>query len=115
VQSCHDCSDGGLAVAVAEMAIAGRAGARLDLAVVPCTPDAAGHDLAIAFGETPGRFVCEVRPERAEAFAEAMAAVPWAWIGAVTTTPELEIAGCGGGVERIAVDRLARAWRGEET
>jgi phosphoribosylformylglycinamidine synthase len=115
VQSCHDCSDGGLAVAVAEMAIAGLAGARLDLAAVPCTADAAGHDLAVAFGETPGRFVCEVRPEHAEAFARAMAAVPWAWIGAVTTTPELEIAGCGGGVERIAVDRLARAWRGEET
>jgi hypothetical protein len=30
-------------------------------------------------------------------------------------TPELEIAGGGGGVERIAIDRLARAWRREET
>jgi phosphoribosylformylglycinamidine synthase len=115
VQACHDCSDGGLAVAVAEMAIAGRSGARLELSAVPCAPDAAGHDLALAFGETPGRFVCEVRPEQAEAFAAAMAAVPWAWIGAVTATPDLEIAGCGGGVERIAVDRLARAWRREET
>jgi phosphoribosylformylglycinamidine (FGAM) synthase-like enzyme len=102
-------------VAVAEMAIAGRSGARLELSAVPCAPDAAGHDLALAFGETPGRFVCEVRPEQAEAFAAAMAAVPWAWIGAVTATPDLEIAGCGGGVERIAVDRLARAWRREET
>jgi phosphoribosylformylglycinamidine synthase len=115
VQACHDCSDGGLAVAVAEMAIAGRSGARLELSAVPCTADAAGHDLALAFGETPGRFVCEVRPEQAEAFAAAMAKVPWAWIGAVTATPDLEIAGCGGGVERIAVDRLARAWRREET
>jgi len=115
LQACHDCSDGGLAVAVAEMAIAGRSGARLELSAVPCTPDAAGHDLALAFGETPGRFVCEVRPEQAEAFAAALATVPWAWIGAVTATPDLEIAGCGGGVERIAVDRLARAWRREET
>jgi len=114
LQSCHDCSDGGLAVAVAEMAIAGQTGARLELAAVPCSADAAGHDRAVAFAETPGRFICEVRPEHAEAFARTLGAVPWAWIGAVTTTPELEIAG-GNGVERIAIDRLARAWRREET
>ena len=114
LQSCHDCSDGGLAVAVAEMAIAGQAGARLELAAVPCVTDAAGHDHAVAFAETPGRFICEVRPEHAEAFARTLGAVPWAWIGTVTTTPELEIAG-GSGVERIAIDRLARAWRREET
>jgi phosphoribosylformylglycinamidine synthase len=114
LQSCHDCSDGGLAVAVAEMAIAGQAGARLELAAVPCVTDAAGHDRAVAFAETPGRFICEVRPEHAEAFARTLGAVPWAWIGTVTTTPELEIAG-GSGVERLAIDRLARAWRREET
>jgi phosphoribosylformylglycinamidine synthase len=111
--SCHDCSDGGLAVAVAEMAIAGRAGARLELAAVPCEPDAAGHDLALAFGETPGRFVCEVRPERAADFAAAMGDLPWAWIGAVTADPVVEIV-TGGGVDRVPVDRLARAWRREE-
>jgi phosphoribosylformylglycinamidine synthase len=115
LQSCHDCSDGGLAVAVAEMAIAGQAGARLELAAVPCVTDAAGHDHAVAFAETPGRFICEVRPEHAEAFARTLGAVPWAWIGSVVETPELEIAGGGGGVERIAIDRLARAWRREET
>ncbi|MCE2725868.1 MAG: AIR synthase related protein [Planctomycetaceae bacterium] len=115
LQSCHDCSDGGLAVAVAEMAIAGQAGARLELAAVPCVTDTAGHDHAVAFAETPGRFICEVRPEHAEAFARTLGAVPWAWIGSVVETPELEIAGGGGGVERIAIDRLARAWRREET
>jgi phosphoribosylformylglycinamidine synthase len=112
--ACHDCSDGGLAVAVAEMAIAGRAGAQLDLAAVPCESDAAGHDLSIAFGETPGRFVCAVPADRAEAFAAAMGDVPWAWIGAVTAESTLEIVTSAGGVERVDVDRLARAWRREE-
>jgi phosphoribosylformylglycinamidine synthase len=112
--SCHDCSDGGLAVAVAEMAIAGRTGARLDLAAVPCEPDAAGHDLAIAFGETPGRFVCEVRPGQAAEFAAALGDVPWAWIGAVTAEPTLEIVGTTGNADRVPIDRLARAWRREE-
>ena len=112
--SCHDCSDGGLAVAVAEMAIAGRTGARLDLAAVPCEPDAAGHDLAIAFGETPGRFVCEVRPGQAAEFAAALGDVPWAWIGAVTAEPTLEIVGTTGNADHVPIDRLARAWRREE-
>ena len=114
VAACHDCSDGGLATAVAEMAIAGRAGARIELAAVPCEPDAAGHDLALAFGETPGRFVCEVRPDHAGEFAAAMGDVPWAWIGAVTAEPIVEITSAGGGVDRVPVDRLARAWRQEE-
>ncbi len=35
VNSCHDLSDGGLAVAIAEMALAGRLGARINLAKVP--------------------------------------------------------------------------------
>jgi phosphoribosylformylglycinamidine synthase len=112
--ACHDCSDGGLAVAVAEMAIAGRAGARLDLAAVPCASDAAGHDLSIAFGETPGRFVCAVPAARTEAFAAAMGDVPWAWIGAVTAESTLEIVTSAGGVERVDVGRLAQAWRREE-
>ena len=34
ILSCHDCSDGGLAVAVAEMCISGRVGAELDLTAI---------------------------------------------------------------------------------
>jgi phosphoribosylformylglycinamidine synthase len=113
VQSCHDLSDGGLAVAVAEMAIAGKLGVRIALADVPATTGAADHDLAIAFAETPGRFVCEVRPEHAAAFAQCMDGTRWSWIGEVAATPELEIVSTTGTIDRVAVDRLARAWHGE--
>ena len=34
VSACHDCSEGGLAVALAEMALAGGLGAEIDLAQV---------------------------------------------------------------------------------
>jgi phosphoribosylformylglycinamidine synthase len=113
VASCHDCSDGGLATAVAEMAIAGACGARIDLRKVPSSGASAIHDRALAFGETPGRFVCEVRPEHAAAFEARLAAVPWGWIGEVTAEPVLEIVGTGGGGDRVTVDRLAHAWRRE--
>jgi phosphoribosylformylglycinamidine synthase len=113
VQSCHDVSDGGLAAAVAEMAIAGKLGARIALADVPATNGAADHDLTIAFAETPGRFVCEVRPAHAAEFARCMDGIRWSWIGEVATTPELEIVSTTGTIDRVAVDRLARAWHGE--
>src|SRR4029077_14670354 len=36
VSACHDLSEGGLAVAIAEMALAGLLGLEIDLARVPC-------------------------------------------------------------------------------
>jgi phosphoribosylformylglycinamidine synthase len=117
--ACHDCSDGGLAVAVAEMAIGGGRGARIELGLVPAelavTAAAADavRDLAVAFAETPGRFVCEVDAAAAARFETAMKGVPWAWIGAVSAGPRLEIVSRGGRVVAdVPVDRLAGAWRG---
>jgi phosphoribosylformylglycinamidine synthase len=114
LQSCHDVSDGGLLAAVAEMAIAGRCGARIALADVPAAAGATGHDLTIAFAETPGRFVCEVRPEHAAEFGRCLGGVPWAWIGEVNAGDDIEIVATGGGSDRVAVRRLAAAWRGED-
>jgi phosphoribosylformylglycinamidine synthase len=50
----HDCADGGLLVALAEMAMAGRVGARISLP--------AGSPAAIAFGEDQGRYLITVAP-----------------------------------------------------
>ena len=55
-----------------------------------------------------------MRPEHAEAFARIVGDVPWAWIGEVTTAAALEIVTTTGGAERVSLDRLDRAWRGEE-
>jgi hypothetical protein len=39
--------------------------------------------------------------------------VPWAWIGDVTAEVVFEIVATDGTVERVAVNELSRAWRGE--
>jgi phosphoribosylformylglycinamidine synthase len=101
VQSCHDVSEGGLAVAVAEMCIASGLGA---------TIDALPHDdIATAlFAESAGRLVVEVAGTEADVVIGL--AGGGRRIGSVTTEPALEIAG----VASIAVDRLRAAFHGAD-
>ena len=61
VRACHDVGDGGLLVAVAEMALAGGIGATLAAPAVAAAPH------AIWFGEDQGRYVLAVEPHAAEA------------------------------------------------
>jgi phosphoribosylformylglycinamidine synthase II len=76
LSACHDLSDGGLAVALAEMALAGGVGAS-----VTHLPEGPAH--AVLFGEDQARYLATVPSDRAEALlAEAKAAgVPAAAIG----------------------------------
>jgi phosphoribosylformylglycinamidine synthase II len=119
VRACHDLSEGGLAVAAAEMAFAGNLGARLFLGQVPYAieldedsknraaqlaaqvDEGEPHDLSgyprataiLLFSESNTRFLCEVRPEDAEAFERALAEVPRSLVGEVVDTGRLEIVG----------------------
>jgi phosphoribosylformylglycinamidine synthase len=65
LESAHDVSDGGLAVALAECCTVGRhpIGARIELRTAPSSLDA----LATLFGEAPSRVVVSVAPSAADA------------------------------------------------
>ena len=69
VRSCHDLSEGGLAVALAEMAFAGGLGAKVTLNNVPRDPNV-NHDGVLLFSESPSRFVLEVLPKDVSAVTE---------------------------------------------
>ncbi|MGD0478032.1 MAG: phosphoribosylformylglycinamidine synthase subunit PurL [Nitrososphaerales archaeon] len=80
--SVHDCSKGGIGLALAEMCIPTRTGADVDLQEAPRDP--MGAD-SLLFSETHGRFLASVRPSRVRK-AERMLAeskVPHARIGKV--------------------------------
>lgn len=62
VASAHDCSDGGLLVAAAEMAFAGGVGLDLDLATLPATQPL--DVVTASFAETPSRYLLEVAPAK---------------------------------------------------
>ncbi len=67
VRSCHDISDGGLAVAIAEMCIGGQLGAEMDL-------EALGEisSEAALFSESNTRWLVEVEQTKAEPFEQAL-------------------------------------------
>jgi phosphoribosylformylglycinamidine synthase len=89
VRACHDLSEGGLAVAVAEMAFAGGVGADV-------TGDGGLPDEAWLFSESTTRFLIEARPESAAGLAECFAGLPFAKVGVTVSEPRLRIAGASG-------------------
>jgi phosphoribosylformylglycinamidine synthase len=93
VRACHDLSEGGLAVAAAEMAFAGGLGANVDVQAMPCDDSlpspsgrgAGGEGAALRlFSESNTRFLCEVRADNAAAFEAAIAGAAHAQVGLVT-------------------------------
>ena len=74
VSSCHDCSDGGLGVALAEKCIAGRIGMQIDLSKAPKTSDITRMD-ELLFSESASRFVVTVDAAKKTEFERAMVGV----------------------------------------
>ena len=107
VRTAHDCSEGGLAVALAEMCIGGRLGAEID---VDGTGD--GDLWGRLWGESLGRIVVAVAPENDEMFRTAMKGHPLTVLGNVNETAALVIV--DGDEELISsnVDALVEAWKG---
>jgi phosphoribosylformylglycinamidine synthase II len=98
VRACHDLSEGGLAVALAEMAFAGGWGATVRLREAPHdgSVDRRSEDLdtILLFSESASRFLVEVQPSERAAFEKLLLAanVPLAHVGEVTSTQRLQIA-----------------------
>jgi phosphoribosylformylglycinamidine synthase len=100
VRACHDLSEGGLGVALAEMAIGGRLGVDVDR-----LPHA---DLPTAlWAESNGRFVCELAPDDLSWFADTVGDVTV--LGMVTAEPTFVLPGID-----LTVDELVTAFKGAD-
>jgi phosphoribosylformylglycinamidine synthase len=109
VRSCHDLSEGGLAVAAVEMAFAGGLGVDLDLAAVP-TVSGIG-EAAKLFAESAGRFLVEVAPDKYDAFLRIVKDCPFAELGKVTDTGRAVLRGAGGAVVDLPIADAKAAWQ----
>jgi phosphoribosylformylglycinamidine synthase II len=109
VKSCHDLSEGGLAVAAAEMAFASDFGLELDLAQVPAK-DVTRDDFLL-FSESNSRFLIEVATMDQKLFEELMGKYS-KLIGKVTKEAKLTIKGLSGKtVVDAPLDKLRQSWK----
>mgnify|MGYP003332441981 FL=1 len=107
VRTAHDCSEGGLAVALAEMCIGGRLGAHVD---IDGTGDA--DVWGRLWGESLGRIVVAVAPESESAFLAAMKGHPTTILGTVQDTATLHIVDGDDPLISVDTDTLVTAWKG---
>jgi len=107
VRAAHDCSEGGLLVAAAEMALAGDLGLDLNVSEMPVR--GAVNLTARLFAESPSRYLLEVRERDLPAAQRRLGDLPHAVIGAVNDSRRLTVAAAGVDLE---IDSLRRAWRG---
>jgi phosphoribosylformylglycinamidine synthase len=96
VSAAHDCSDGGLLVAAAEMAMAGGLG--LDLEPLP---------VPRCFCEEPSRYLLEIEAGKLDAVRAHLEEVPFAVIGSFNDSGRLTMPGAG---LDVGVDELQAAW-----
>ncbi|MFO0808165.1 MAG: phosphoribosylformylglycinamidine synthase subunit PurL [Gemmataceae bacterium] len=105
VRSCHDLSEGGLAVALAEMAFAGEVGAD-----VTHKPEMADDEWL--FSESATRWVIEVEPANATALEASFAGLPLVLLGTTVKDQRLRIAGATGEwMVWSALAELKAAWQ----
>lgn len=109
VSACHDLSDGGLGVALAEMAIAGRLGAAVDLALVPTAEELTLTELL--YSESASRLLVTVPAEHAERFEALFDKEAVGCIGQVIKNPVLSFLSGGEVVLREDVHDLADAFK----
>jgi phosphoribosylformylglycinamidine synthase len=109
IGSCHDLSEAGLGLAIAEMALAGGIGAKIDLDLIPYRGGKPRPDF-ILFAESNTRFLAEVEPRHGAAFKKICAGLPCAKIGRTTALSALVVNYRGKNLINLPVRRLRRSW-----
>jgi phosphoribosylformylglycinamidine synthase II len=121
IAACHDLSEGGLAVTLSEMAIAGRLGMDVDLHSIEILPtthhadeqerNAIPGDLIRLFSESNSRFVVEVAPDHVAAVQAAFADLPIYHLGQVTSEAQVRIQSSGNPLIDESVETLRSEWQ----
>jgi phosphoribosylformylglycinamidine synthase len=110
VASCHDCSDGGLGVALAETAFAGALGMEVHLRKVPAS--GVNRNDSLLFSESQSRFVVTVHPENQSAFEDYLRGNVFAEAGQVVGGGAFTVFGLNGkAVVQADIFELKESWQ----
>jgi phosphoribosylformylglycinamidine synthase len=111
VKACHDCSEGGIGVATAEMAFSGGYGMNINLKNVPYFDDVNRND-TILFSESNTRFIVEVSKEKQAEFEKLMSETATSAIGEVVDSKAFNVYGINGDLVVSAnIYDLKEAWQ----
>lgn len=119
IAACHDCSEGGLAVTLAEMAFSGGLGATVFLKEVPyqavsCQLSAVSRKRNdfVLFSESNSRFVVEVERKDQKDFERLFRGIPLGLIGCTQRQKEVTVYGLDGKACLSAdIDSLKESWQ----
>ncbi|MCM8796606.1 MAG: AIR synthase-related protein, partial [Candidatus Omnitrophica bacterium] len=117
IRAMHDCSDGGLGVALAEMAFSGGLGMDIFLAEVPYqasdnSNQAAKRNDFILFSESNSRFIVEVERKSQGEFEAQLKGLPFGLIGCVAKGRDFRVFGvCGEVCINTNIAELKDAWQ----
>jgi phosphoribosylformylglycinamidine synthase II len=121
VRSCHDLSEGGLAVAAAEMALAGLLGASIDVSHIAVNNVAGNFSEIInsirLFSESPSRFIVEITPEQFGAFEKHMRTAnikEMTYLGTVSNTTHFVVQDADTELIHLQIPELQEAWKGDQ-
>ncbi len=110
VVSCHDCSDGGLGVALAETAFAGGLGMSVNLVLVPS--EGIDRNDYILFSESQSRFVATIPPDAKDEFEKLMVGNTISKIGEVLSDGIFKVMGAGGNIIiEEDISKLKEVWQ----
>ncbi len=110
-RSVHDCSEGGLGAALAEMAFSGGLGVEAHLSKVPYAGKNRRDD-TILFSESNSRFLVEVEPKDQKRFEGLMKGLPCGLIGSVQEREDVVLYGVDQKIcVRLPLAELKEAWQ----
>ena len=89
VASCHDCSEGGIAVCLSEMCFSGEAGCEIFLKQVPIIDKISEE--AMLFSESNSRFIVEVKKKKEKQFMGILKGNSFAKIGTIQRDKKLTV------------------------
>ena len=107
--SLHTPALGGLGLALAKVAMAGRLGLNIDMDAVPRTADLSVPELL--FSESNSRFVATVPPTHQHAFEALFRGLPCACVGTTTRAPVLSLTHAARPLLSVPVEQLLEAYK----
>jgi len=111
VASAHDCSDGGLAVALAECCFGSDSGAMVD--ITPIWSDCDNLDKwGALFGESLGRILVSISPDDRDAFERSMEGVTCHYLGDVSEGDEISFSREDEVILSASMKMLRESWKG---